>query len=240
MLIHLNYHCRKDKVTKESCREFSCNFCRTMILYKGEHMNFIWGIVKAGIYIVFRPKVVWKNPDMKRQLKNKPCIFIANHTSHKDGLFAGAVLNRYKPYSLVAKDWYDKKGMGFFLKRSRTIPIDRYNPDADWYIMGQDIIGRGSPMLVFPEGSTSKDGRMKEFKPGAALLASKMSVPVIPCGIVGEYKKFFGQRQVFIVGEALEMNCPENVRCSKYAREQIKTAQQRVYELVNDYKDYKV
>lgn len=199
-------------------------------------MNFVLGIVKAGMYIMFRPKVIWKNPAMKKSLKNKPCIFIANHTSHTDGLFAGAVLNRFKPYSLVAKDWYDKKGMGFFLKHARTIPIDRYNPDADWYVKGQEIVGKGFPMLIFPEGSTSKDGKMKEFKPGAALLASKMSVPIIPCAISGGYHRFFGKRQVFVIGEAVEMHCPENVRHSKYAKEQMKIAEQKVHELFEKYR----
>lgn len=198
-------------------------------------MNLVLGIVKAGMYIMFRPKVIWKNPRLKKSLKNKPCIFTANHTSHTDGLFAGAVLNRFKPYSLVAKDWYDKKGMGFFLKHARTVPIDRYNPDADWYVKGQEIIGGGSPMLIFPEGSTSKDGSMKEFKPGAALLASKMAVPIIPCAILGGYHKFFGKRQVFVIGEAMEMSCPENVRYSKYAKEQTKIAEKRVRELLEEY-----
>lgn len=198
-------------------------------------MNIVLGLVKAGIYIMFRPRVIWAEPSLKKALKGKPCIFVSNHTSHTDGLFAGAVLNGFKPYSLVAKDWYDKKGMGFFLRHARTVPIDRYNPDADWYITGQEILGGGKPMLVFPEGSTSKDGRMKEFKPGAALLASKMSVPVIPCLIVGGYSKFFGPRQVFVIGKPVVMECSENMRHSVYAKKQTEIIRRQVEELAEIY-----
>lgn len=196
-------------------------------------MNTVLALVKAAMYIMFRPKVIWEDKTMKRALKNTPCVFVANHASHKDGLFAGAVLSAYKPYTLVAKDWYDKKFMGFFLKKARTVPIDRYNPDAEWYAAGQELIRKGFPMLIFPEGSTSKDGKMKEFKAGAALLASKTGVQVIPCAIKGKYKKFFGERQRMVIGRAMEMNCPENIRHSQFAKRQTLIIQSRVKELLD-------
>ena len=194
-------------------------------------MNIVIALVKAAVYTAFRPKIIWEDKDMKKSLKGKPCVFVSNHTSHTDGLFVLSVLSRYKPYSLVAKDWYDKKLMGFFLKQARTVPIDRYNPDADWYAQGQEIIKSGSPMLIFPEGHTSKDGSMDAFKPGAALLASKTEVPIIPCAVRGKYAKFFGERQRIIIGQAVEMRCPENLRHSQYARKQTAITQNRVKEL---------
>lgn len=200
-------------------------------------MNFVLALAKGVLYAMYRPKVKWLDPYMKKSFKNKPCIFVCNHITHNDGQMAGAILNRFKPYSLVAKDWYDKKLMGFFLKHARTIPIDRFNPDADWYTEGQRVIEKGFPILIFPEGSTAKDGVMKEFKPGAALLAAKMSVPVVPCAIYGEYHKFFGKRQEFIVGKPIEMNCPADMRTSKYAREQTAVIQQAVKKLLEGSKN---
>lgn len=195
-------------------------------------MNFVMGLAKAVFYLMYRPKVKWLNPNMKKTFKNKSCVFVCNHITHNDGQMAAAVLNRFKPYSLVAKDWYDKKLMGFFLKKGRTIPIDRFNPDADWYTEGQKIIEKGYPILIFPEGSTAKDGIMKEFKPGAALLAAKMSIPVVPCAIYGEYHKFFGKRQEFIIGNPIEMNCPPDMRLSKYAKAQTVVIQQAVRDML--------
>ena len=170
-------------------------------------MNIVIALVKAAVYTAFRPKIIWEDKDMKKSLKGKPCVFVSNHTSHTNGL------------------------MGFFLKQARTVPIDRYNPDADWYAQGQEIIKSGSPMLIFPEGHTSKDGSMDAFKPGAALLASKTEVPIIPCAVRGKYAKFFGERQRIIIGQAVEMRCPENLRHSQYARKQTAIIQNRVKEL---------
>lgn len=199
-------------------------------------MNVILGLAKLIMYVTYRPKVVYKNKALKRQLKNKPCIFVANHTCHTDGLFACAVLNRYKPYSLVAKDWYDKRFMGFFLKHARTVPIDRYNPDADWYILGQKVLENGSPMLIFPEGKTSHGGPMNEFKPGAALLAAKMSAPIIPCAIYGGYHKLFGKRQTMVIGEPVDMSCPDNIRPSRFAKERTVIIQSKVRQLLDENK----
>lgn len=197
-------------------------------------MNIVIALVKTAVYAAFRPKVIWTDKKMKKSLKGKPCVFVSNHISHTDGLFVLAVLSRYKPYTLVAKDWYDKKFMGFFLKRTRTVPIDRYNPDADWYSAGQEIIKSGSPMLIFPEGHTSKDGVMNEFKPGAALLASKTGVPIIPCAIKGKYRKFFGERQRIIIGQAITMRCPEDLRHSQYAKKQTAVIQKTVGTLLSE------
>lgn len=197
-------------------------------------MNLILGISKAVMYIAYRPKIIYTDKSLKKRLKGKPCIFAANHTCHTDGLFAGAVLSRYKPYSLVAKDWYDKKLMGFFLKRARTIPIDRYNPDSDWYIMGQRVLEKGSPMLIFPEGKTNRGGPLGEFKPGAALLAAKMSAPIVPCAIYGGYHKLFGKRQTMIIGRPVEMICPDNIRPSQFAKKQTVVIQDKVQKLLDE------
>lgn len=118
------------------------------------------------------------------------------------------------------------------MKHARTVPIDRYNPDADWYAAGQEIIKNGGSMLIFPEGSTSKDGNMKDFKPGAALLATKTEVPVIPCAIKGKYRKFFGERQRIIIGKPMEMRCPEDMRLSKYAKQQTVIIRDKVKSLL--------
>lgn len=197
-------------------------------------MNFVLGLAKAAMYIAYRPKVIYKDKSLKKELKNKPCVFVANHTCHTDGIFAVAVLGKYKPYSLVAKDWYDKKFMGFFLKHSRTVPIDRFNPDADWYLLCQRVIEKGNPMVIFPEGKTNHGGELNEFKPGAALLAEKMSVPVIPCAIYGGYHKLIGKRQRMVVGEAVEMHCPDDIRPSRYAKEQTVIIQNKVQSLLDE------
>ena len=48
--------------------------------------------------------------------------------------------------------------------------------------------GQGKVLCVFPEGSRSRDGRIKEFKKGVAIVAREMNVPLVPVAIKGTYE----------------------------------------------------
>ena len=82
--------------------------------------------------------------------------------------------------------------------------------------------------MIFPEGALSKSGKIEEFKPGAALLSAKHGIPIVPCTIYGKYQFVFGMRMKFYIGDAIESNCPSDMRHSKYARELIAKAKTAV------------
>ena len=48
-----------------------------------------------------------------------------------------------------------------------------------------DLLGKGNPVLFFPEGTRSKDGQMRAFKDGAFELAGEHGVPLIPVSVHG-------------------------------------------------------
>jgi 1-acyl-sn-glycerol-3-phosphate acyltransferase len=48
-------------------------------------------------------------------------------------------------------------------------------------------LGAGHPVLVFPEGERSPDGRMQALRPGIALLMKRVRAPIVPVGIAGTY-----------------------------------------------------
>ena len=73
-------------------------------------------------------------------------------------------------------------------------------------------------MMIFPEGGIAREGKMLPFRSGAALLSASSGAPIVPMAIYGEYNKIFGKRQKIRIGRAIESNCPEDMRHSKYAR----------------------
>lgn len=191
------------------------------------------GSLKLAVYFLFRPKVIWKDKSLKKLAKKHPFVFVANHTNYYDGAFAGMVLSRFKTYVLVAKDQLEKS-YGKFIKLTHHVQVDRYAPDADWYIEATEVIKSGKSMLIFPEGGVARDGVMKDFKPGAALLAATTGAAIVPCAIYGKYDMVFGKRQRLVIGEPIEMNCPADMRHSIYAKQQIALAQQQVQALLDE------
>ncbi len=189
-----------------------------------------WGkiyqvIITWIVYFLFRPKVEWVDKSVKKQLKGKPAVFVFNHTHHFDGAFTGAVLGRYKPYVLVKKSWFDKKGVGTMIGWCRCFPIDLDGADASWYATAEELIHRNGSLIIFPEGGIAREGRIEKFKPGAALVCASTGACVVPAAIYGGYHMVFGRRQRLLVGNPIESNCPDNMRHSQYAKQLMKQAE---------------
>ena len=190
----------------------------------------LWGkiyqvIITWIVYFLFRPKVEWVDKSVKKQLKGKPAVFVFNHTHHFDGAYTGAVLGRYKPYVLVKKSWFEKKGVGTMIGWCRCFPIDLDGADASWYTTAEEIIRRSGSLIIFPEGGIAREGKIEKFKPGAALVCASTGACVVPAAIYGGYHMVFGKRQRLLVGTPSESKCPDNMRHSQYAKQLMKQAE---------------
>lgn len=189
------------------------------------------GIIQAGMYLAYRPKVIYKNKKVLEVMKEEtPVVFICNHMSHKDGALVASVLHRKKPYFLIAKDWYDKKQFGVFLKTYGSVPVDRTGMDTSWYDACRKLLEAGHSILIFPEGRTSK-GEMNEFQPGFAVLAEKTGAKVVECANVGEYHILFGERKRVMLGESYCLECPKDIRKSLYAKQVAAQARERIQKM---------
>ena len=113
-------------------------------------------------------------------------VFVANHRSFMDTPVVLASVP-------VEFRFFAKRGLfavpflGTHLKRAGHLPVDRGDARASLKTMTQGaqlIRERRVSVLLFPEGGRAK-GAMREFKEGAAYVAIKAGVPVVPLGISG-------------------------------------------------------
>jgi 1-acyl-sn-glycerol-3-phosphate acyltransferase len=118
-----------------------------------------------------------------------PFVVVANHSSHLDTpLIFGALprkLARYLAAGAAADYFFDvwwRRGLTalFF----NAFPVRRTTASSHT-VNARSLLLRGIPLLIFPEGTRSKDGEFGAFKPGAAALALSCEVPVIPSALVG-------------------------------------------------------
>lgn len=114
-------------------------------------------------------------------------VISPNHVSYMDtpALLANIPLNfRF----LAKKGLFDVPFIGGHLQKAGHIAVPLDDPRAALRILsaaGKAMRERGLSMLVFPEGGRSEDGELQEFKDGAAYLAIKGGVPIVPVALIG-------------------------------------------------------
>lgn len=127
-----------------------------------------------------------------RGLENLPgprtAVYAANHTSYMDTPVIFASLP-FQFRILAKKELWSMPFIGWYLNRSGQIPIDAANPRAALSSLGAGVkaLRAGMPLFVFPEGSRTPDGELKEFLSGAAFLAIRAQVPLVPIALQGVY-----------------------------------------------------
>jgi 1-acyl-sn-glycerol-3-phosphate acyltransferase len=115
-------------------------------------------------------------------------VYAANHTSYMDTPVVFSTLP-FQFRILAKKELWSLPFIGWYLNRSGQIPIDTDNPRATLSSLGLGVkaLKAGMPLFVFPEGSRTPDGEMKTFLAGAAFLAIRAQVPVVPIALAGVY-----------------------------------------------------
>jgi len=119
----------------------------------------------------------------------EPCVFVSNHQSNADiWVLAASLPMRTK---FVAKhSLFRVPILGWAMRRAGFIPIDRGNRSLAIQSLrvAADRIRSGRSVLLFPEGTRSRDGRLKPFKRGSFHLAVQAGVPLIPVAISGTWE----------------------------------------------------
>lgn len=112
------------------------------------------------------------------------CIFVANHASIYDIPVLFTALPRQ--LRIIAKAALGRVPfVGWHLRCSGHLLVDRQNPGASILKKMQRMARQGTSLIVFPEGSRTRDGHVAKFKGGVFLLALDMGLPIVPVSVAG-------------------------------------------------------
>lgn len=117
-------------------------------------------------------------------------VFASNHLSYMD---TPVVFSRIPVQFrfLAKKGLFQIPFLGWHLQTAGHIPVPREDPRAALRTLSRTaelIDSRGISVLFFPEGGRSKDGKLREFKDGAAYIAIKAQAPLVPLALVGTHE----------------------------------------------------
>lgn len=187
--------------------------------------RFRFHLVKKIVYYVFY-KLVFriKKIDEKNIPSEGAYIICANHINMLDALAVVCACKR--DVRFICKDsMFKNKALGWALKLSNTIPINREKNDIESMKRSLKALKNGEVLGVFPEGTRKGMAKNLKAKSGAAFFSLKTGTPVIPLGIQGSFKPFTKVKLVF--GKPLDFS-------EYYGKEKDKEALEKVTDIIMD------
>ena len=126
----------------------------------------------------------------KENIPDGPVIIAPNHQSFFDSLFVTSFLkkNLLKDTYFYAKDKHIKKRWLKFLANRHNVVVMDLNKDLKLSIQKLgELLKQKKNLIIFPEGTRTKDGKLGNFKKTFAILSKELNVPVVPVSIKGAF-----------------------------------------------------
>lgn len=125
-----------------------------------------------------------------------PYIVVSNHNSNLDPPFIGAAIGRHtgRPIHFMAKEEIRRWPLvGWLARGAGVFFVRRGEGDRAAQRIALAHLAAGRPIGIFPEGTRTRDGVLREPKAGVALLAIRSGAPLLPVGITGSGRIFPGR-----------------------------------------------
>jgi len=119
--------------------------------------------------------------------KENGMIICANHQSNLDPIVVGCIMPRRTNY-LAKETIFNFGPLNWLLEQIDTIAIDRDGMGVAGMKETLKRLKRNESIVLFPEGTRSRDGEMIALKPGFVALAKRVKSPVLPIGIDGTFR----------------------------------------------------
>lgn len=146
--------------------------------------------------------------------KDGGVLLCSNHISNNDPPLVGVVCPR--EISFMAKEELFKMPvMKTVMHGIRAFPVKRGMSDRNALKAGLSLLKEGNVLGLFPEGTRSKTGELGAGLAGAGFFALRSNAAVVPCAIIGPYKRFSKIKVVF--GKPIDF---EPIRASKLSAQE--------------------
>ncbi|MGU3293642.1 lysophospholipid acyltransferase family protein [Williamsia sp. M5A3_1d] len=148
-----------------------------------------------------------------------PAILAANHLAVCDS-FHLALAARRPVFFLAKSDYFDQPGVGGAIRRRFFVAVGQIRVDrsggrgsAAALTTAEEVLASGGAWAIHPEGTRSPDGRVHRGRTGAARVAARTGVPIVPVAITGTVGSTWRRRRVTIrVMPAIRVAPSDDVR----------------------------
>ncbi|MDR2409985.1 MAG: AMP-binding protein [Bacteroidales bacterium] len=148
--------------------------------------SLISGLSKVGLHTAYRFK-----GKGEKNIPDEPCIIVANHRSALDGLIITARMN-YKTTQntfFFAKEKHWRTRFARFMAGKNNVIVMDINKNLKEALQQMSyVLRQGKNVIIFPEGTRSRDNELKQFKETFAILSKELNIPIVPVVIKGSEK----------------------------------------------------
>ncbi|MEH7387417.1 lysophospholipid acyltransferase family protein [Bacillus sp. JJ1521] len=156
------------------------------------------GLIGAIVKPLYRIEVLGR----ENIPKEGGVLICSNHIDNLDPPVVGVTSPR--PIHFMAKaELFKVPVLGWILPNVNAFPVKRGVSDRESLRTALKILKEGKVLGIFPEGTRSKDGKLGKGLSGVGFFALRTDCAVVPCAIIGPYKKF-GKLKV-VYGKPVEM-----------------------------------
>jgi 1-acyl-sn-glycerol-3-phosphate acyltransferase len=148
---------------------------RKTALYRVERSIFV-----GALWAWFRPKVV----GTEHVPAAGPVILAPVHRSFADFGFA-AFCTKRKLFFMTKDEMWKNKWLGRLLLSVGAFPVHRESADREALQRAEEVLKKGSVLVVFPEGTRREGPVVEDLMEGAAFLSARTGAPIVPVGIGG-------------------------------------------------------
>jgi 1-acyl-sn-glycerol-3-phosphate acyltransferase len=139
--------------------------------------------------LLFATYFRWRVYHPERVPAQGPVILAANHASYLDPFLIGAGVKREINY-LARESLFRFPGIGALLRSWNAVPVDRDGGGAAGLkaILGRLLEGGG--IILFPEGTRTRNGQLQPARSGIGLIAIKSAAPLVPVRVFGTFEAY--------------------------------------------------
>ena len=174
-------------------------------------------IAKIKFLIIFKLFFRLKVTGQQNIPQDGPFIIVANHSSLLDPVILGVSV-RPKVIFIAAAYLFEIPWLGYLLRKANSIPIYREHNTNNINSIKQalKILQKGGVLGIFPEGGVDRQKDDLPIKAGAAYLATKVGVPIVPIKIKGADKVLPRGAKFIRSLNKIEVEIKKPIFCSRH------------------------
>ncbi len=162
--------------------------------------GFGYWVVKCVYFLFYHIRV--------EGLENIPAsggfVLASNHRSYADPPLLATRLRKRRCVFMAKEELFRNRFFGWLIRKLGAFPVTRGAGDNSVIETAEQHVRSGKVLMIFPEGTRSKDGRVGRGKTGVALIAAQTGAPVVPVGITFEGKLHFRSDIIVRFGKPIE------------------------------------